>query len=129
MKNRLVKRCVVLAMTLVMLMTMVSSVRLLAFGYDPINMDLNDPNDPTEDTCWLPDDVLYYDLYNMRPIIDTPGVVKYVYTDKSFHEDYLITDNFFFVGYRNEVTLYVKFVWVMWNGDTQSKYYFVVVHG
>ncbi|MCL2152172.1 MAG: S-layer homology domain-containing protein [Oscillospiraceae bacterium] len=129
MKDRFGKRFLMIAVILVMLMSLASPVRLWSAGYDPINMDLNDPNDPTEDTCFLPDDVEYYDLYNMRPIIDTPGVVKYVYTDKSFKDDYLITDNLYYVGYRNEVTLYVKFVWVMWNGDTQSKYYFVVVHG
>jgi len=127
MKKEFAKRPIVLIMTLVMLMSTVSPIHFWAINYDPINMDLNDPNNPDPDNCWLPHGQLEYILATMRPIID--GMEKYVYTDKSYKDDFLVTDPTYFVGEGNEVTLYVKFVQTLWNGDTQSKYYYVIVHG
>ena len=123
--NRFGKRTIILVMVLVALFLMAFPIRSLA--YDPINMDLNDPADPIRDNCWLPRGQLEYVLDSMRPII--VGTEKYVYTDKSYGEDYLIKENVYFIGEENVVTLYVKFVQTLWNGDTQSKYYYVVVYG
>ncbi|MCL2153691.1 MAG: InlB B-repeat-containing protein, partial [Oscillospiraceae bacterium] len=127
MKNESVKRCAVVIMTFVMLMSLVAPIRFWAMGYDPINMDLNDPNDPIQDTCWIQRDQTAYIFNTMRPIIaDTQ---KYVYTDPSYKEQYLLTGTEYPVAPEAEITLWVKFVQVLWNGDTQSKYYYVIVHG
>ncbi|MCL2152171.1 MAG: InlB B-repeat-containing protein [Oscillospiraceae bacterium] len=127
MKSKYSKRSITLIVTLVMLMSLALPVRLRANSYDPINMDLNDPNDPIEDTCWLQRGQPAYVLDEMRPII--VGTQKFVYTDPSYDEKYLITDAEYPVAYEDEIILWVKFVQTMWNGDTQSKYYYVIVHG
>jgi hypothetical protein len=93
------------------------------------NVNYNEPDDPI---IWPPTRLqpgqLGYIIKTMQPIITGINVTKYVYTDKSFDEQFLVKEDIFYIEPEEVVFLYVKFVTVLWNGDTVSEYYLVEVH-